>query len=514
MTPNVEATLKRFDEISASIEAQKATKQTGSRYLGDDDGRRVNVPRYCADHNIEIVAIKDAPGGGAMYCLKNCIFDRNHGPNEASIIQQPSGQLSYQCFHETCKGFRWHEARQAISGDAILDPWMIGDNGHTGEPATVQVTSATSDVEDSEPYDIFGETLLTGKPAWPDGACPKAIDAFARDEAERIGVDVAMVALPAIGCAAIATRDTFRIQPKANDSTWLEFPLVWIGIVAKPGNKKSPALTAAQRPLFKIAHELHQAHTEDMARYTSDYQRWLDNKKEGDEPQHPVERRIYTDDSTIEALRDLMEKHHEGFGIIKDELSGWITSFDVYRGGKGGKDRADYCELYNPRRKSFDRAGKGHISVPWWGASIIGGIQPGPVARLMGDITDDGLVARFLVAVCDRDGNGIDRAPNMVAVETYANVIKALTNLKPKFEVEVFRFDDRAQPYRHIIRDLAQTIQMLPDSSEPLQAHLNKWEGVLPDRPDLSRCRGCSGGRIPCHACYRKHCTDGGEING
>jgi hypothetical protein len=80
----------------------------------------------------------------------------------------------------------------------------------------------TDDFGAVEPLDIFGDTILTGKPEWPNGACPAPIINFARDEAERIGVDVEMIAFPAITCAAIAISDKFKIQPKQHDTRWME----------------------------------------------------------------------------------------------------------------------------------------------------------------------------------------------------------------------------------------------------------------------------------------------------
>ena len=74
-----------------------------------------------------------------------------------------------------------------------------------------------------EPIDIFGDALLTGRPEWPDDAYPKVLEDFAKDTAERIGVEVAMVAFPAIICAAIVISDKFKIQPKKHDTLWKEF---------------------------------------------------------------------------------------------------------------------------------------------------------------------------------------------------------------------------------------------------------------------------------------------------
>jgi hypothetical protein len=344
-----------------------------------------------------------------------------------------------------------------------------------------KTTPSQSPSFEGEPYDIFGIPALTGKPEWPSNVCPQAVEVFAQDAAERIGVDTAMVALQAIGMAAIATHDGFQIQPKQNDTTWTEPPILWIGVVGDPGQKKSPAQAAAKRPLQQIEKKLNHAYKADMEQYERNLAAWKKAGEKGTPPVKPIQFRLSTDDTTVEALRMVLGENTRGVGIIKDELGAFLASFGAYRTNSkaGSKDRGDYCELYQGAPKWIDRVQQGAVYVPHWGASIVGNIQPGPVKRLMGNITDDGLVARFIVAHCEKSGRGIDRAHNKAAIETYENVIKRLVKLEPKYEIEAFTFAPQAQRYLEAIRDLAESMKCLPDTSDALKAHLNKIEGMF-----------------------------------
>ena len=87
MKPTAEQTLNCFDKILSELNEEKAAKPAPVNG-GNGDGGRLDVPAYCAHFGIEILVTKDAPGGGTMYCLKHCVFDENHGPNESSIIQR------------------------------------------------------------------------------------------------------------------------------------------------------------------------------------------------------------------------------------------------------------------------------------------------------------------------------------------------------------------------------------------------------------------------------------------
>lgn len=104
------------------------------------------------------------------------------------------------------------------------------------EAVRTQLRSAETK-NDIEPIDIFGDTFLTGRPEWPDDACPKVLQDFAKDTTERLGVDMAMAAFPAVICATIAISDEFQLQPKKFDTTWKESPRLWGGIIAEPGHR-------------------------------------------------------------------------------------------------------------------------------------------------------------------------------------------------------------------------------------------------------------------------------------
>lgn len=81
--------------------------------------QKLDVPAYLSKYGIEIVKTKQA-GSSTLYCLKHCIFDSSHVNNESSIGQTSEGKLFYQCFHDSCNGRTWKEARQIISGNDPL----------------------------------------------------------------------------------------------------------------------------------------------------------------------------------------------------------------------------------------------------------------------------------------------------------------------------------------------------------------------------------------------------------
>lgn len=65
-------------------------------------------------------------GAATQYRLDKCVFNPDHGPNEASIMVPRVGAILYQCFHASCKSQQWKDARRKISGDKSLAEFCQG----------------------------------------------------------------------------------------------------------------------------------------------------------------------------------------------------------------------------------------------------------------------------------------------------------------------------------------------------------------------------------------------------
>ncbi len=105
---------------------EEQMKRTAATFSKNDkqpphgnDKSKLDVAAYLATYNIDV--IKEKPYGSSnLYCLKHCLFGESHVNNESAIGQTTEGKLFYQCFHNSCKGRTWHDARRAISGNDSL----------------------------------------------------------------------------------------------------------------------------------------------------------------------------------------------------------------------------------------------------------------------------------------------------------------------------------------------------------------------------------------------------------
>ncbi|GAH15076.1 unnamed protein product, partial [marine sediment metagenome] len=103
------------DEDSArspapSTFSRKTDRQRGALSLMGNELGTLDVGAYLEHYGIAFrIKQKDLL---TLYCLDECLFDPNHKKYEAAICYSPSPPfLTYQCFHDSCHGKTWKEAR-------------------------------------------------------------------------------------------------------------------------------------------------------------------------------------------------------------------------------------------------------------------------------------------------------------------------------------------------------------------------------------------------------------------
>jgi hypothetical protein len=104
----LQTVLKAFQKESPVIPAT-----TKARTTYPTTGGKLDVSQYLNHYKISHKVRQK--NGSTFYCLDTCVFDENHRGNEAAIIQDSNGKLLYQCFHNSCQGRHWKDAREIIS---------------------------------------------------------------------------------------------------------------------------------------------------------------------------------------------------------------------------------------------------------------------------------------------------------------------------------------------------------------------------------------------------------------
>ena len=346
--------------------------------------------------------------------------------------------------------------------------------------------------DSTPPIDIFGDTDMLGEPEFSADFIPSPIREFAEDKAERLGVDTSMIALPALAVCASALDDFFRVQPKAFDAEWTESARLWVAVVEEAGGKKTPAIDAAVAPLRTIEAGWTEADASLLAAYDLEekvyharVQGHVKASAKGEKtskplpPEKPKSRRLLVSDTTVEALTEILVDNPSGVLGVYDEIAQLIGSFDAYRSSKGtSRDRSLWLQLYNGGAMPVDRVNRGRILVPNWSLSVVGGIQPEVIRRLSGNLTTDGLLARFVVIHGRQAGPGVDRPANETAAAAYLHTLKTLTGWRQSARV-VIRLSPDAQAARARVLDLANALKEAPSAGAGLRNHLAKWDALF-----------------------------------
>lgn len=364
---------------------------------------------------------------------------------------------------------------QAGPADAVAQ--TQADRGHR-----TAVPKQENSAEFGEPIDLFGVSM---PPQVPLSALPASIAAYAKDQSALLGSDHSIVAMTALVAAAACITDGIKLQPKRMDPTWTESARLWVGVVGDPSTKKSPSISKAVRHVKRLEARLAEKNAAAYGDWKARHEEWKLEKKESkgrnaaQEPAAPPMKRLIVEDTTVEALGEVLKDNDRGVLCLQDELTGWFASMDAYKGGGGkgaNKDRAHWLEAYNGGPRSIDRISRQSITIPNWSVCMIGGIQPDMMRRIANGMGNDGLLQRFMVVVARPSQKGEDRYPDRTAMDQFAALFDHLESLEPADESVTM--SEGAHQARERIESFAD--KMIRAFDHPhMQAWLGKWEGLF-----------------------------------
>lgn len=218
----------------------------------------------------------------------------------------------------------------------------------------------------------------------------------------------------AAGLLAAASTLIGNARRAAVHEKWIEPTHAWFAIIGDPSAGKTQALKATLEILRAFDSEqlaerkrLRQAHDRSVLDAKIAHKAWkkaAERAMKGgfDAPAMPEEAdvpafdevpRFAIIDATVEKVARVLATSPKGILLERDELAGWLGSFDRYG---GGGDRAFWLEAYNGGWYTIDRVGEPDtVVIDRLAVGVIGGFQPDRL-QLVVSGGDDGLAARFL----------------------------------------------------------------------------------------------------------------------
>jgi len=254
----------------------------------------------------------------------------------------------------------------------------------------------------------------TGPPPWPPlrfseppRALPFPVDVFplplqrfCRELAEATLAPVDFVGLSMLVTAAASIGQSLNIRVKKG---WNEAALLFGVIVALPGKTKSPVVRAVVKPLTEIDRRLREESR--LAREQWDEAKKAHAKKPDSIPApgpEPPQLRAIVKDITRESLVIILADNPRGVLCDPDEASGWVASFNEYK-GKGGSDRQFWLSVWGSEPVSVDRkGGRESTYVPFPFVSVLGGLPPDMLTSLRDERgRNDGFLDRIIFSYPD-----------------------------------------------------------------------------------------------------------------
>jgi hypothetical protein len=340
---------------------------------------------------------------------------------------------------------------------------------------------------------------------------PPTIGPWAQDIADRMQCPLDFIAIPALVALGAVIGRKIGVRPQAK-TDWLEVANLWGCVIGPPGTMKSPAVKAALAPLHRLERDARKENDTAQKLHTLEMERFkiqqeiakkkvkakggsVDNLELPTPPEEPKARRYITDDTSYEALSELLADNPNGMLAHRDELVSLLRTLDQeqFAGARGF-----FLQGWNGTTGyTCDRIIRGSTYVEAVCISLLGTTQPSMIARyihraMAGGVGDDGLIQRFGLLVWpdgSPDWKDVDRYADTESRQTAWSTFDRLDKMQPEdleaqhdpFEpIPFLRFDDAALG---IFREWRQDMEMRlrrGDMHPALQSHLAKYRSLVP----------------------------------
>lgn len=346
---------------------------------------------------------------------------------------------------------------------------------------------------------------------------PSILRPWIMDIAERIQCPPDFPAVGAMVALAAIVGRKIGIRPKRRDD-WLVIPNLWGAIIGRPGIMKTPALQEPLKPLRRMEAEAAKEHKALLRQHQAAYLIASEQRKVArdkirkalktggdaseqadalmaDGQDEPTRKRYMANDASVEKLGEILNENPNGVLVFRDELVGLLKSLD--KEGQEGA-RTFYLEAWNGTGSyTYDRIGRGTVEIEAACVSVLGGIQPGPLAEYLrsaasGGAGDDGLMQRFQLAVYPdiaKDWRNVDQWPDSTAKQAAYDLFQRLHALDPASVAAqgdpddgppFLRFDEAAQGLFNEWRDELEHKLRRGTEHPILEGHLSKYRSLIP----------------------------------
>lgn len=122
--PISEKLLSDFISAHVSFPDQKTSK----RVPNNQQIKQISVETFCQEKGLVIKEVKKE-FERTLFILNQCLFNPEHRKKDACFIQSNTGQISYYCFHDSCRDKKWADVKRKYGEPEGYDPWFTYRDG-------------------------------------------------------------------------------------------------------------------------------------------------------------------------------------------------------------------------------------------------------------------------------------------------------------------------------------------------------------------------------------------------
>lgn len=310
---------------------------------------------------------------------------------------------------EMGKGIRWwsaesHDAKEGMSPVDMVAKWSDPDD----QIDIVEAAARLMDWLRLDPATLRGWATIIAKGTkgapkdlfevspevahqWSKGTLPEIFERYAEGVSVEVGCDAGSACFMLLVTCMAAIPSPVRVKPRPG-SDWVMPGSVYGALVTRSGGGKGPVMRPFIAALEEVEAQWAKEHRQQLVGQTEESKKAL-------EARGPKKR--LTDSPTTEALLQRMEKVPDGVILRAEELSGQIGMIGRSGNGRAGTnpDSRVYLEAYDGGSFDVPRKTEGlSVSISKACLSIIGGIQTIILSKIVDNLSEDGLLQRFMFA--------------------------------------------------------------------------------------------------------------------
>lgn len=234
----------------------------------------------------------------------------------------------------------------------------------------------------------------TGVPTFPYEVLPPQVQSFITISEKALGTPADFLASAVLMATSIAMGRTHLLELKKGSR---HSGLLFLALVGNPNANKTKSLQFPLQPIFDRDAERYRDFKNEMAEYEVVAEM---SKKERQSAgisevwPRPIWRKTIVQDATQEAIGRIHQNNLRGIAIYRDELMGWIKSFNRYN---SGGEQEFWLSAWSSGPLGSDRNTTEEVYIRQSYIPVVGTIQPGILQELVKDNRQsNGFVDRLL----------------------------------------------------------------------------------------------------------------------